>query len=55
MSGFEIGSVSNGPAVADVHQLKVASETEEAHDFGGGLETALVGRVSPRPQDRGRN
>jgi hypothetical protein len=40
LSGFEIGSVSNGPAVADVHQLKVASETEEAHDFG--LMTALL-------------
>jgi hypothetical protein len=36
-------------------QLKVASETEAAHDFDGGLATALVGRVSPRPQDRGRD
>jgi hypothetical protein len=33
----------------------VASETEAAHDFDGGLATALVGRVSPRPQDRGRD
>jgi hypothetical protein len=31
LSGFEIGSVSNGPAVVHVHPLKVTSETEEAH------------------------
>jgi hypothetical protein len=29
--------------------------TESAHDFGSGLATARVGRVSPRPQDRGCN
>jgi len=29
--------------------------TEAAHDFGSGLATALVGRVSPRPQGRGCN
>jgi len=42
-------------AAAHARQLKVVAETEAAHDFDGGLATALVGRVSPRPQDRGRN
>jgi hypothetical protein len=35
--------------------MRVASETQAAHDLGSGLATALVGRVSPRPQNRGRN
>jgi hypothetical protein len=48
-------TASHDPAAAHTRQLKVASETEAAHDFGSGLATALVGRVSPRPQERGRN
>jgi hypothetical protein len=43
------------PVAAHSRQHKEASETEGAHDFGGGLSSAQVGRVSPRPQDRGRS
>jgi hypothetical protein len=48
-------TASHDPAAAHARQLKVASETEAAHDFGSGLATAEVGRVSPRPQERGPN
>jgi hypothetical protein len=34
---------------------KQASQTEGPHDFGSGPSSAQVGRVSPRPQNRGRN
>jgi hypothetical protein len=43
------------PGAAHARQHKLASETEGATDFGGGLSSAQVGRVSPRPQDRGHS
>ena len=43
------------PGAAHAHQHKLASETEGATDFGGGLSSAQVGRVSPRPQDHRRS
>jgi hypothetical protein len=52
-SKFSTGRASSFQGIRQLphaSQLKVASETE-AHDFDGGLATALVGRVSPRPQD----
>jgi hypothetical protein len=41
------------PGAAHARQHKLASETEGTTDFGGDLSSAQVGRVSPRPQDRG--
>jgi hypothetical protein len=41
------------PGAAHARQHRSAFETEGAMDFGGGLWSAQVGRVSPRPQDRG--
>jgi hypothetical protein len=43
------------PGAAHARQHKLASETEGTTDFGGDLSSAQVGRVSPRPQDRGRS
>jgi hypothetical protein len=41
------------PRAAHARQHTLAFETEGAMDFDGGLWSAQVRRVSPRPQDRG--
>jgi hypothetical protein len=41
------------PGAAHARQHTSAFETEGGMDFGGGLWSAQVRRVSPRPQDRG--
>jgi hypothetical protein len=43
------------PGAAHARQQKLALETEGTTEFGGDRSNAQVGRVSPRPQDRGRS